>query len=152
MHNEIKCYLAGPITGLSWEEAVSWRIETTKYLSEFGIQCISPMRAKEVLKGELKLGNQYNDLVGVTGHDIFEKDKFDCSRADILLVNFMDGLSLSIGALFELAWGHILGKYCVVVGNKDSECINHPFVKESASIVFYDLENALDWIGKNFGD
>ena len=43
-------YLAGPITGLTYDGATDWRAYAKARLAKFGIQAVSPMRAKEFLK------------------------------------------------------------------------------------------------------
>lgn len=53
-------YLAGPISGCSYEGATDWRDHATAVLARDGIKGLSPMRAKEYLKGcERKLEHPY---------------------------------------------------------------------------------------------
>jgi len=53
-------YLAGPIAGCSYAGCTEWRGEAIRHLDEFGIKGLSPMRAKEYLKGaERKLEHPY---------------------------------------------------------------------------------------------
>jgi len=48
----MKVYLAGPITGLSYEKAVDWRRYAQIVLLEEGdIVAVSPMRSKDYLFG-----------------------------------------------------------------------------------------------------
>ncbi len=44
-----KVYLAGPISGFTFEECVAWRDQVKKELAKAGIEGISPLRAKEYL-------------------------------------------------------------------------------------------------------
>jgi hypothetical protein len=39
----MKVYLAGPITGLTWEECTVWRNKVVAELKLFDIQCFSPL-------------------------------------------------------------------------------------------------------------
>ena len=43
-------YLAGPITGLTFDGCTDWREYAKKSLAEAGIDGLSPMRAKDYLK------------------------------------------------------------------------------------------------------
>jgi hypothetical protein len=149
--SKMTVYLGGPIRGLSYFEAISWRLAAEERLSDVGMRCLSPMRGKELIKDEEKITDSYEDLKGYSSKDIFSRDKFDVSRSDILLFNFTNRKVSIIGSLFELAWGHLLGKYCVVAVDKESIYAKHPFVKESASIMFENIEEAIDYVAKCFG-
>ena len=148
---KVVVYLGGPIRGLSYDEASNWRNQAIERLSEVGIECLSPMRGKELIKEESKITDSYENLKGCSSKDIFNRDKFDVSRSDILLFNFTNRKVSIIGSLFELAWGHLLGKYCVLAVDKESIYAKHPFVKESASIIFDNIEDAIDYVGKCYG-
>lgn len=147
----MRVYLGGPIRGLSYEEAIGWRDKTIDKLNEVGIKCYSPMRHKEKIKDIEKIIGFDGAMPGYSGQDIFQRDKFDVTRSDILLFNFLNKKVSIIGSLFELAWGNLLNKYCVVVVSKDSIYYKHPFIKESASIIFEDLDEAVDYIGVCYG-
>ena len=151
MEYNIIVYLGGPIRSLSYNEAIKWRISADKYFNDVGIKCLSPMRGKEYLKGVDKITDSYKDLKGYSSSEIFERDKFDIKRSNILLFNFLNRKGSIIGSFFELAWGHLLGKYCIVVVENDSVYAKHPFVKESASIMFDNLDEAIYYVGKIYG-
>lgn len=51
-------YLAGPIFGLSYHEAMDWREEASAAFLP-GILGVSPMRMKEFLEGENRIGHHY---------------------------------------------------------------------------------------------
>ena len=151
MESNMTVYLGGPIRSLSYNEAINWRISAAKYLNDIGIKCLSPMRGKELLKDVDKITDSYEDLKGYSSSEIFARDKFDIKRSNILLFNLLNRKGSIIGSFFELAWGHLLGKYCIVVIEKDSIYAKHPFVKESASIMFGNLDEAIDYIGAIYG-
>ena len=151
MEYNIIVYLGGPIRSLSYNEAIKWRISADKYFNDVGIKCLSPMRGKEYLKGVDKITDSYKGLKGYSSSEIFERDKFDIKRSNILLFNFLNRKGSIIGSFFELAWGHLLGKYCIVVVENDSVYAKHPFVKESASIMFDNLDEAIYYVGKIYG-
>ena len=53
-------YLAGPISGLSYGESTDWRQYVMDNLHE-DVEGLSPLRAKDYLKEEACLGDQYAD-------------------------------------------------------------------------------------------
>jgi hypothetical protein len=147
----VTVYLAGPIRGLAYDSAIGWRQDVEAKLDDVGIKCLSPMRNKELIKTVDKILDSYENMNGYSSKDIFNRDKFDIINSDILLFNFLNRKVSIIGSLFELAWGHLLNKYCIVVVNKDSIYAKHPFVKESACIMFENLDEAVDYIAKLYG-
>lgn len=106
------------------------------------------MRNKEYLKNVDKIV----DTTQTDFKELFQRDKFDCLNSDIILVNLLNRKSTVIGSLFELAWGYLSNKYCIVVVQKDSIYYTHPFVRETASVLFDDLEDAVDYIAATFGE
>ncbi len=148
---KIVVYLAGPIRGLSFDEAIEWRNKAIDRLAQVDIECLSPMRNKELISEVEKITDSYDDIKGYSSKEIFLRDKFDIMNSDILLFNFLNRKVSIIGSLFELAWGYLMNKYCVVVVDKDSIYAKHPFVKESSSIIFNDLEEATEYICKCYG-
>jgi len=101
-------YLAGPITGLSFEGATDWRDFAIKELAKGGIKGLSPMRGKDFLKGIQEFSAQchtegaLNALASPRG--IMTRDRFDATRCDVLLVNLLGAKSVSIGTVMEIAW------------------------------------------------
>jgi len=82
-------YLAGPITGCTYEECVNWREDFLKMMPK-SIKCLSPMRG-EVQKD--------------TDASIMARDFFDCMRSDVIVFNFLGATRVSIGTVMEAAWG-----------------------------------------------
>lgn len=100
-------YLAGPITGLTYDGAVEWRESFTKQVNE-GINCYSPMRGKHYLQslGSIEATGleKYGIMSG--GPAILTRDYSDCTNADMLVVNLLGADRVSIGTMFEIAWAH----------------------------------------------
>ena len=82
---------------------------------------------------------------------VFERDKFDATRADILIVNLTGANRVSIGTMMEIAWAHLAGKFIVVVMEKVGNPHMHAFVREAASIMFEDTNDAVDYVIQTFG-
>lgn len=150
-------YLAGPIAGCTWDEAVDWRSWATQMLPECDTR--SPMRGKEFLR-ELdqtipaggddvqsnELAKEAVDAAVSTQHAIVVRDHWDVNTADVLLVNLLPSMALqksSIGTAFELAWAWKYQKPAVVVMQDIGNPNSHPFVREAAYIVVPQLESAI---------
>jgi nucleoside 2-deoxyribosyltransferase len=101
-------YLAGPISGLSFEEATDWRHSAVAALGTVGIKCWSPLRGKEYLAQLEKIsghGNEYAHMGALaTARGIMTRDRFDATRCDVLLANLLDYPRVSVGTVMEIAW------------------------------------------------
>ena len=93
-------YLAGPITGTSYEECTDWREDVRKEL-EPDLDCFSPMRAKSHLRKETNLQDSY-DTVFSSQRGIFARDMSDCRRCDAIFVNLLGAKQPSIGTIMEI--------------------------------------------------
>jgi nucleoside 2-deoxyribosyltransferase len=110
-----KVYLAGPITGLDHAGAVDWRNEVIADLCASGIKGLSPMRGKDYMSHVTEFtanGDEYEKLYGVrnimsTNRAIMTRDRFDATRCDALLVNFIGATRVSIGTCMEIAFADI---------------------------------------------
>ena len=113
-----KVYLAGPITGTSYDESVDWRKFAKSVLSSYGLIAYSPMRGKAYLSKEDELADAYNDhtMSSITAINI--RDKNDVITAGALLVNFLNSKKVSIGTVMEVAWAQILQIPVVLVMEK----------------------------------
>lgn len=97
-------YLAGPITGCSFNGCTDWRNEVIERLARWGIHGLSPMRAKDYLRNETAIVGSYEDKVMSCQRGIMTRDRFDTMRCDVLLVNFLGAKKVSIGTVMEIAW------------------------------------------------
>jgi len=137
MHNTLIVYLAGPMAGLTVRECREWRIKATSRLQEAGFTILDPTR-------EL-LGLSPDQIVAADADDkrvVFHRDRFDATRADILIVNLLGAKSPSIGTLFEMAWAHLSGKFIVTLVEDKGNPHLHTFVKEASSLILDDLDEA----------
>lgn len=155
--NQPIIYLAGPIAGCTWDEAVDWRWWASRQFPECDVR--SPMRGKEFLK-ELKgtipsTGDKLqSDMLAVDAvdaaiasqHAIVVRDHWDVHNADVILVNLLPSLELgraSIGTAFELAWCWKYQKPAVVVMQDEGNPNDHLFVREAAYIVVPTLDASI---------
>lgn len=101
-------YLAGPITGLNFTGATSWRSAVAGQLADVGIKAYSPMRAKEYLSKLDSIsghGKEYAHMgVLSTPRAVMTRDRFDATRCDVIFVNLLGAKTPSIGTIMEIAW------------------------------------------------
>ena len=143
-------YLVGPITGRSYKYCVGWREEVTKKFEVAGFHIWSPMRGEEHLKYKRKIKPVAEEGSVLDNHGIVERDKFYVAHSDIILANFIEAEVTSIGSTMEVAWANLLGKFVATVMEKDN-IHNHAFYYEASSVVFDDLDEAVDFIILTFG-
>ncbi len=97
-------YLAGPITGLSFEGATDWREWAKRELADVGLVGLSPLRAKNYLAGVKKIDDAYPDFGMSTEQAITARDRFDCQRAGMVIFNFLGAEKASVGSCIEVGW------------------------------------------------
>jgi nucleoside 2-deoxyribosyltransferase len=146
----MKIYLAGPISGKSYDEVVTEYSRKTEILQDFGYEVLCPMTGKGYLRNELELKPAgYNSyLPPSTSHAIFERDRWMVSQCDVMLADLsQSGDRVSIGTMMELAWASMLGKHVVAIV-PDGNVHKHAFVIEAADIVYPDLDDAVIYLHK----
>lgn len=135
-------YLAGPITGLSYGAAVDWREGVEARLNSERVECLSPMRGKYHLATSTSL-NALGDSTNAmsTPKGITRRDRFDCTRSSVVLVNFLGATRPSLGTTMEVAWCYDRGIPCAVVMEKDN-VHQHAMIVEGATYVVDNLPEA----------
>lgn len=137
-------YLAGPITGLSYAEAVERRQWVADVLRRAGFTVRSPMRGKEFLRSVQQLGP--NGYTGTnSAQAIFCRDTNDVLNSDVVLVDLTGAKQISLGTVFELGLAWAVRKYIVVVMERGG-VHEHLFAEQAASIRFENLESAVRWL------
>lgn len=130
-------YLCGPISGLSYDEAVDWRNDFRNYLLP-GIHTLSPMRGKGYLTNELYLEKrEYDEHVMSTAKGITVRDRFDTIRSDIIVANFLEATKASIGSMIELGWADSNHIPVIAIMEKEGNVHDHGIVNQ---IVGYRVE------------
>lgn len=141
-------YLAGPITGLSYEEVVSRIERLQKELKKAGYDVIHPMIGKKCLQNETKFKPSGYTHPITSDHSIVRRDHWMVINSDILFLDFTQGKSnVSIGSICELAWAYHNNVYTVVVLPKDN-VHNHAFVKEMSDVIFTNIDEAIEYLIK----
>lgn len=140
-------YLAGPITGCSYEEATEWRAYVTEKLERYA-RLLSPMRDKDFLIMEQNIEDHCEEWFTSTVRGIRTRDQFDVMRADVILANLLHAKKPSIGTVCEIAWAHLLQKPIVLV-MEDGNPHDHGFIRDMANFIVDDLDRAIQ-IVRNF--
>lgn len=137
----LKVYLAGPITGLTFEEATLDFITRANQLRTLGYEVLHPFTGKAHLRNHVGafLPSGHDSIS--SDHAIIERDRWMVSQANIIYMNLSGAKRVSIGSMFELAWAHDRGAHTIVVMESDN-IHQHAFVKEAADIMFSTTEEA----------
>lgn len=136
-------YLAGPITGLSYDGTTQWRQVAINYLDQFGIRGLSPMRSKDYLVGTTTIEDTYEGSVMSSQRGIYARDKFDCHRADLVLVNMLGAKRVSIGTVMEIAWATANNTPIVLIMEKEGNIHEHGMLREACAFRVETLDDAL---------
>jgi nucleoside 2-deoxyribosyltransferase len=121
-------YLAGPISGKSYDGATEWRQGFDVMLgdlvasmpSNVTVECLSPMRGKAFLAGLENLGHSPEEMAGYQNamasmEGILSRDSHDVETCDAMLVNVLDADTVSQGTVFELGMAYAWRKPVVMV-------------------------------------
>lgn len=142
----LNVYLAGPIAGLTYEQAQEWRVYAYRFLSPHNIRAYSPLRDKEFLQGRGPItledyGHLGQALAGDSG--IVTRDKHDVRNADIMLVNLLGAPYVSCGTPVEFGWANAYNVPIVTVMEEKGSCYDHPFIRQLTGFRVETLEEGL---------
>jgi len=139
-------YLAGPIGGLTYGGATDWREELTRRFAEVGIEALSPMRGKEHLSKLDVIPSSSSPTHKTplsTPRGINTRDRWDATRCDVLLANFLGADKPSFGMVLEI--GYAVGadplKPIILVMEPDN-VHRHAMVLDNAGYIVETLAEA----------
>lgn len=137
-------YLAGPITGHTYDDASDWRSAAERRLRVGGLDTASPLRCKEYLRPVGVLEKNYHDLNVLSGpKGITTRDRNDVMRCDLVLAYMLDAERVSIGTMIELGWADAFRKPIVLVEEKGG-LHDHEMASTVAGFQVPTLDEALD--------
>lgn len=146
-------YLAGPITGESYKSATNWRNTAHIALERVGIVGLCPLRGKAYLEKEGILQDSYEDQLLSMGKTITRRDRFDCCRANMILMNLLGAKKVSIGTMIEVGWADA-NRIPIVLIMEDDNLHRHSMLEECADYRVSTLEQGIHVvktvIGTNF--
>lgn len=142
-------YLAGPITGLTYDDGQDWRHYAKAWLEAEGIDGFSPLRAKTHLRalGVLdNAGTPDSAYIGLNAlsepQGITARDRFDCMGRDLVLVNFIGAERVSVGTCIELGWADA-ARVPLVVAMEADNIHRHAMVNTVSGFIVDSLDEAL---------
>lgn len=148
-------YLAGPVAGLTEDEAKDWRVEVQMALADHNIMGISPLRCEPATDGRYDVpdNTQDNDKRFGTAQAIGSKNEFDARSCDMMLayLPMVPGRIPSVGTITEIGWGKALNKPVILVTN-DPYLQDHPVIQHCASWSLDNLSDAVDVLIGVLGD
>jgi hypothetical protein len=152
MNKQLSAYVARPISGKTYEEISTWYMETVGELKSAGYTVFHPMIAKDAMRPEKEFkAHGVEGKPKATNHAIYERDKWMCSRQDVLFVDFTDSEYTSIGSCMELAISSYVGVHTVAVIPKGN-VHQHAFILEAADIVFETKDEAMTYLKQLIAD
>lgn len=136
-------YLAGPIAGLTHDEAQDWRDQVAAKLDSTGTECLTPMRGKGFLKGYGTIHHNINAGPAANSKGITRRDMFDTLRATCLFVNLKDAKRVSIGTCMELAWAYQKQIPTIVI-MEPGNVHEHVMITEACTYIVPTVEEGID--------
>jgi nucleoside 2-deoxyribosyltransferase len=139
-----KVYLAGAISGLTYDQGQDWRVQVKEALAP-EIACYSPLRAKDYLRSAGVLEQFYESTPLSTDRGIMTRDYNDCITSDLIFVNLLGATPrVSIGTMMELGFAYAHRKPVVMVIEDDRKNIHdYPMVREAVGFRFNNIEGAI---------
>ena len=135
-------YLAGPITGCSYDGATDWRDYVAKNLPDW-ISPVSPMRGKEYLSEETSIASAYEDIPLSCQKGITCRDRHGVMNCDMMMVNLLGAEKVSIGSVMEMGWADMIRKPFVLI-MEPGNMHDHPMVKETAGFIVDTLDSGIN--------
>jgi nucleoside 2-deoxyribosyltransferase len=150
-------YGAGPIAGLTEEEATTWRKDVGDKLydaSSGKIVLISPLRCEPIEEGMTYTSPGAVDKMWSDPRAINAKNWLDTESSDLVLAYLpkeMNERRPSIGTIIEIGWSIGLKKPLIVVSD-DKQIMEHPLIECNAAWRLDELDDAVEVIIGLFGD
>lgn len=141
----MKVYIAGKISGYSYDEVVNYFKQTADRLEKIGYETMHPMLGKSALRTEIAMKSEGYGNPESTNHAIIERDRWMVENSDIILCDLTMANRVSIGSVMELAWAEYLHKLVIVV-MENSNIHRHAFVLEAADVIFETIEEAFVYL------
>lgn len=147
MSNPVRTiYLAGPIAGLTYDEARhGWREDFVGRLPDH-IRCYSPMRGTEALKdiGVLSANpDSYPRDCISSESGIVTRDRNDVISCDAMVACFLeDGGRPSLGTAIEFGWAQAANRPIIMVAPEGNPHRDHVMMRRMAGYIVEDLDEA----------
>ena len=140
MNNKLSIYLAGAMSGKSFEEMNAWRVEIKDILTHMGSYHDCNIRVTNPV--------EYYNFIEKRHKSEREVMQFDISRvknSDVVIVN-LDGINTSIGTSMELYECYRSDIPVIAFGTDEEYENTHPWIKECIMRHEDTIENAATYI------
>lgn len=140
-------YLAGPISGLTFEEGQDWRDRLIVRFAEYGIKARSPLRGKGYLRDQGALGAaaNYGQIHPLSSdHGIVTRDRNDTITASLVFANLLGSERVSSGTCIELGWADMARVPSIVVMEPEGNLHDSHMVRGVSGYVMHTLDAAFD--------
>lgn len=137
----LKIYLAGKMSGISFNKMVEWRINVRNSLLEKSQECGIPTNIiNPVLYYNFEKKRHQTEI------EVEEFDLAHVTSSDIVVVN-LDGLNDSIGTIIELHDAHYHNRIPVIAfGNRELYDSLHPWIKNDITRVEENIDDVCKYI------
>jgi nucleoside 2-deoxyribosyltransferase len=135
-------FLAGPLTGVSYSDALDWRKYVESRLPP-DVIAFSALRGKPHVTRERVLKDAYPEHLLSTPQGTITRDRNDVSRCDALFVNFLNSDKVSIGTIMEMAWADAR-RIPIILVMEASNIHDHAFVRQVAGFITNNLDEAIE--------
>lgn len=139
----MKVYLAGPISGLTYDKSQEWRHEVAETFANHGVDAYSPLRSKQYLQSYGQLEGSYENHPLSCAKGILSRDRWDVMTADLVLVNLLGTERVSIGTVMEVAYADAFRKPIVLAVEQGNVHV-HPMMTEAANFICSTLHDAVN--------
>ena len=140
-------YLAGPISGLTKEEAFGWRDRVEEHLRWYipSVRVYIPERV-DFINGTGDGGAGYlQEIDKERGETAARLDFAAIADSQIVVFNLLQARKVSIGTMIELGWAYTLGKYIIVV-MQSGAIHDHSFVRWCANRIVETVDGVIEEI------
>jgi hypothetical protein len=134
-------FLAGPLTGISYKDALDWRKYVESKLPA-DIIAFSALRGKGYVTNERVLKDVYPEHLLSTPQGTVTRDRYDVSRCDALFVNFLKADRISIGTIMEMGWADAR-RVPIILAMEEGNIHDHAFIRQVAAFIADDLDEAI---------
>lgn len=138
-----KIYLAGPISGLTYDGAQSWRDYFVSQFDPKEVNVASPLRGKDYLKMRGPLEGSYAEFPLSSDMGITTRDRYDCMGSDLVIFNMLGAERISIGTMIELGWADAARNPGILIMEKEGNTHDHPMVRQTAQFRVDNLKDAI---------
>lgn len=144
-------YLAGPISGLTYEESSGWRNNASFWLNKIGVKTLNPLLPSDInfVNDETGKFCDGKGLAEEISSSFFNRDILWVHQSDVVLADFtlIPENGVSGGTIYELGYAGALGKVCIVVGPKENIPL---FCFKGATLHFTYLNDAIKFIAQTY--